>query len=112
MIVNSTEMTRLEASAKIQIEVVFMGFPKIYDFFLRDRIRHSFSGKTLSDLVENLIAQYDEPIRRSLLEERTQKLDPTIQVRVNGNYVKREDFDRQTIEDGDNIIFLRLLAGG
>jgi sulfur carrier protein ThiS len=101
-----------EANAQINIEIVFMGFPKIYDFFLRDRVRHSFSGKTLSDLVENLITQYGEPIRRSLLEERTQKLDPTIQVRVNGNYVKREDFDRQIIEDGDNIIFLRLLAGG
>jgi sulfur carrier protein ThiS len=101
-----------EANAEINIEVVFIGFPKIYDFFLGDRVRHSFSGKTLSDLLEDLIAHYGEPVRKFLLEKSTQKLDPTIQVMLNGNRVRREDFHRHAIEEGDTLTLLRLLAGG
>ena len=100
------------ANKETQIEIVFIGFPKIYDFFSRDHITYVFSGKTVPDLVQDLIAYHGEPIRESLLEKRTQKLDPTIQVRINEKYVKREDFDRQIIEKGDKVVFLRLLAGG
>jgi hypothetical protein len=97
---------------EVQIEILFTGFPKIYDFFSRNRITYTFSGKTVLDLVQDLIAHYGEPVMGALLEERTQRLDPTIQVRINEKYVKGEDLGRQGIEQGDKVLFLRLLAGG
>lgn len=112
MIEEPNEANCYEENREIQIEIIFIGFPKIYDYFRRDQVNHSFSGKTLSDLVTDLITHHGEPIRKSLLEERTQKLDPTIQVRINEKFVKGQDFDRQIIEKGDKVVFLRLLAGG
>ena len=97
---------------EIQIEILFTGFPKIYDFFSRSRITYVFSGETVLDLVQDLIAHYGKPVMGALLDERTQRLDPTIQVRINEKYVRGEDLGRQGIEQGDKVIFLRLLAGG
>jgi sulfur carrier protein ThiS len=102
----------IEANAQIHINVVFVGFPRIYDFFHSNRIRHPLPGKTVTDLVEDLVSRHGETIRKSLLEESTKRLDPTLQVRLNGTRVKREEFDRQTLQAGDTLTFLRLLAGG
>lgn len=97
---------------EIQIEIHFIGFPKVYDFFSCNRITHAFSGKTVLDLVQDLIAHYGKPVMGALLEERRQRLDPTIQVRINEKCVKGEDLGHRGIEQGDKVLFLRLLAGG
>jgi len=99
-------------SAKKQIEVKFVGFPTVYDFFQGPFIQHTFSGKTLSDLIDDLMACYDKPLSESFLIKRTQTLDPTIQASVNETSIRREAFNHQVIEDGDRVTLLRLMAGG
>ncbi len=64
------------------------------------------------NLIEDLMVYYGEPLRGSFLIKRTQTLDLTIQAKVNGNYIKREVFNRQVIKDGDRVTLLRLMAGG
>ena len=102
----------MRGSVKKQIEIKFVGFPKVYDFFKGPCIQHAFKGKTLLNLIEDLMVYYGEPLRESFLIKRTQALDLTIQAKVNGNYIKREAFNRQVIEDGDRVTLLRLMAGG
>ncbi len=48
---------------------------------------------------------------RSLLDERMFTFRHII-VRVNGEYVPEEHFDKSTIHDEDDVIVLHLMAGG
>ena len=97
---------------QIRVEVRFIGFPSIYDFFHDDQVIHIFPGGTVSDLIHDLINRYRVPIGEAFLLERSGELDPTIQVRIDKDYLRRDDFDRSAIRDGDHVTFLRLMAGG
>jgi sulfur carrier protein ThiS len=94
------------------VEVQFTGFPTIYDLFRGDTIRHSFSGKTLQELIADLISRYVERVKEALWDDKVNGLDPSIQIMVNRQYVKRTEFDKSIISHGDKVTFLRLLAGG
>ncbi len=48
---------------------------------------------------------------RSLLDEKVFTFRHII-VRVNGEYVPEEEYDRYPIKDGDDVIVLHLMAGG
>jgi sulfur carrier protein ThiS len=39
-------------------------------------------------------------------------MDPTIQMRINGKFILKEEVDRQELGEGDQLTFLKLLAGG
>jgi len=94
------------------IEITFVGFPTLYDFFHSDHLLHSFSGGTLKNLVESLSRQYGEVLNESLWDQSRNHLDPAIQVVINDQYVDRGDRDHLPISEGDRVKFLRLLAGG
>jgi len=97
---------------KTGIEIVFVGFPKIYDFFQRDRIRYSFSGRTLKDLIDDLLVQYGQRVKESFWDERVNGLDPCIQIMINEEYVRGADPRNVELSQGDQVTFLKLLAGG
>ncbi len=96
----------------MRIEVEFVGFPTIYDIFQEVSHPHSFSGETLSDLIESLIEKYGERLIESLLDPGTHAFDPAIQIMVNRQYVGRESLHLKKMKEGDKVTFLRLLAGG
>lgn len=93
------------------VEITFLGFPTLYDFFHGDRLLHSFTGSTMRDLLEGLFRRYGETMKESLWDPRTNRLDPAIQIVVNGRYVEG-DRDDLPLSDGDRVKFMRLLAGG
>jgi sulfur carrier protein ThiS len=95
-----------------RITVIFIGFPRLYEFFHGDRIEYVFSGGQLSDLVDDLVLRYGKEVRESLLAKGSEKIDPVISVKVNKKHLRREELSQQVIMDGDEITFLRLLAGG
>ncbi len=97
---------------KTDIHIVFVGFPTIYDFFQKDRIHYSFSGRTLKDLVEDLLVQYGQQIKESFWDESVKGLDPSIQIAINEKYVESTDLQNVELSQGDQVTFLRLLAGG
>jgi sulfur carrier protein ThiS len=96
----------------VKIHIEFVGFPTIYDLFTAGFHPYAFQGSSLFELVEDLIAHYGDVMRESLLDQRAKTLDQTIQVRLNQNYLSREEVDKQELEEGDDITFLKLLAGG
>ena len=94
------------------IEIKFLGFPAIYDYLKKDHIWHTFSGRTLKDLIDDLFSHYGEEIRESLWDERIDELDPTIQIKVNEKYLEAADPQTVRISENDSVTFFRLLAGG
>jgi thiamine biosynthesis protein ThiS len=48
---------------------------------------------------------------RSLLDEKVFTFRHII-VRVDGEYVPEEEYEKQLIQDGDDVIVLHLMAGG
>ena len=97
---------------KTGIHIVFVGFPKIYDFFQKDHIYYLFSGHTLKDLIEDLLVQYGKQIKESFWDESVKGLDPSIQIAINEKYVESTDLQNVELSQGDQVTFLRLLAGG
>ena len=37
---------------------------------------------------------------------------PHIVVRINGQYVEEDDYPKQLVQDGDDVLVLHLMAGG
>lgn len=97
---------------KIGIDIIFVGFPAIYNFFEKDRIHYSFSGRTLKDLVDDLLVKYGQQIKESFWDESVRGLDPSIQIAINEKYVESTDLQNVELSQGDHVTFLRLLAGG
>jgi sulfur carrier protein ThiS len=100
----------VESPMDIMIE--FIGFPVIYDLFPEGTQAYSFSGKTIPQLVEDLIGRHGRRVTEALLEAGTPQMDPTIQTRINGSFILKEEIPKQEIRQGDHVTFLKLLAGG
>jgi sulfur carrier protein ThiS len=96
----------------MNIKIEFIGFLVIYDLFPEGSHAYDFSGKTLQELIQNLIQQNEVRVKESLLDPRTQSLDPAIQVTINGIFIPRDKTADHEIAEGDHITFLKLLAGG
>lgn len=99
-----------QTDLKNEVKVTFIGFPEIYDYFNTSQLQFSFKG-SLKDLLFNLINTYGGSIERSLLDERSNNFDPTIQVSVNGIFVKTH-FEKFELKSGDQITIMKLIAGG
>ena len=96
----------------MNIKIEFIGFPIIYDLFPEGAHSYSLSGKTIPELLEELIAGYGQRLKESLLDLGPNKMDPTIQMRINGKFILTDEIQRHEIQEGDHVTFLKLLAGG
>ena len=96
----------------MNIKIEFIGFPVIYDIFPEGPHPYAFPGETLPELIQSLIQQNGTRLKESLLDPRTQSLDPTIQVMINKRFPPKEEIPSSRIEEGDHVTFLKLLAGG
>jgi sulfur carrier protein ThiS len=96
----------------MNIKIEFIGFPIIYDLFPEGTHSYSLSGKTIPKLLEELIARYGQRLKESLLDIGPNKMDPTIQMRINGKFILTDEIQMHEIQEGDHVTFLKLLAGG
>ena len=96
----------------MNIKIEFIGFPVIYDLFPEGGHTYSFSGNSIPQLVEDLIAKHGQRLKDALLEAGTKKMDPTIQIRINGKFILKDEIQTYEIQEGDHVTFLKLLAGG
>ncbi|MEE8391693.1 MAG: MoaD/ThiS family protein [Anaerolineae bacterium] len=70
-----------------------------------------FSGETVNDLIEHLVARYGWKARQAMYDEKG-KLAPVIQVLLNGKeWVTRDRLDT-VLQDGDSVILMMMMAGG
>jgi sulfur carrier protein ThiS len=96
----------------MNIKIEFIGFPVIYDLFPEGPHSYTLPGDTLSQLIENLVAHSDPRVKESLLDPGTKSLDPTIQIMVNRKLVSKDQIQEQKVREGDQVTFMKLLAGG
>jgi len=96
----------------MNVRIEFIGFPVIYDLFPEGPHPFTFRGETLIELAEDLITQNDPRVKESLLDPGTESLDPTIQIMINRKLIPRDHIKKQRIQEGDQITFMKLLAGG
>ncbi len=95
----------------MEISIQFIGFPIIYDLFPGGPHPYTLAGKTIAQLVDDLSRKGDR-IQEALLDSRTKELDLTIQIAINGKFIPRNEIPSKEIQDGDQVIFFMLLAGG
>jgi MoaD family protein len=77
----------------------------------RKELEVEFAGETIDDLIEHLIAQYGRKARQALYDSNGQ-FDPVVQILLNGErWVSHDRFDT-VLQDGDEVMFAIMLAGG
>ncbi len=94
---------------KVRIEIV--GVPMLSDVIGMKKFELDVPGKTVKDLLEELIRKYGVKVRKVLYDEKG-AFDPMIQIAVNGEKWIPADRHDTTLNDGDTLIFMILLAGG
>jgi MoaD family protein len=93
---------------KVRLKLLLPVLPELIG---RKELQAEFPGETVSDLVEHLIARYGRKARQALYDTDGQ-FDPVIQVLLNGEqWVTHDRFDT-VLQDGDEVMFVVMLAGG
>ncbi len=77
----------------------------------RKELEVEFAGETVNDLIEHLVARYDRKARQALYDEKG-KLDPVVQVLLNGKEWVTHDRLDTALQEGDTVMFMVMMAGG
>lgn len=94
------------------VQLRLIGFPLLFEFFTAESVEFRFSGVSLKDLIYRIIELFGEPARKSFLVKGAGEIEPAVQARVNDRFVKAGSFDRESLNPGDTVTLMRLLAGG
>jgi len=77
----------------------------------RKELELALDGRTVGDLVRQLVSRYGQRARDALLDEQGQ-LDLEVQLLINRTtWINRDQLDT-ALDDGDEVMILMLMAGG
>ena len=93
---------------KVNLKILLPVLPEIIG---RKELQIEFPGETVGDLIEHLIAKYGRRAKQALYDK-TGKLDPVIQVLLNGETWVTQDQLDTVLQDGDSLILMMMMAGG
>jgi MoaD family protein len=93
---------------KVKLKIFLPLLPEVIG---RKELEVEFAGETINDLVEHLVAQYGRKAKKALYDS-TDKLDPVIQVLLNGKEWVTHDRLDAALQDGDEVMFMIMMAGG
>lgn len=93
---------------KIHLKILLPGLPEVIG---DNELEVEFTGKTVSDLIESLIDQYGQKAKQALFDEMG-NFDPMVQVLLNGEEWVTQDQINKTLQDGDSLVFMMMMAGG
>jgi len=86
----------------MKIKLKFFGFPEVERAVGGQEINLEFEGNTYGDLLNYLHHTYGEPIKKTLWR----------QILRNGKeWIKKDDL-AHSLQDGDQLTFLQMVAGG
>lgn len=93
---------------KVNLKIFLPALPEAVG---RRELKVEFAGETVNDLIEHLIMRYGRKARQALYDEKNE-LDPVIQILLNGKeWVTHDQLDA-TLQDGDSVILMMMMAGG
>jgi len=93
---------------KVKLKIFLPLLPEVIG---RKEFEIEFDGETVNDLVEHLVVQYGRKAKKALYDS-TGKLDPVIQVLLNGKEWVTHDKLDTALQDGDELMFMIMMAGG
>lgn len=77
----------------------------------RKELEVEFAGETVNDLIEHLVERYGRKARQALYDEKG-RLDPVVQVLLNGKEWITHDRLNTPLQDGDSVVLMIMMAGG
>jgi MoaD family protein len=93
---------------KIHLKIFLPGLPEVIG---DNELDIEFAGTTVSDLIETLVDRYGQKAKEALFDE-LGKFDPMVQVLLNGEEWVTQDQLSTTLQDGDSLVFMMMMAGG
>ncbi|MGA9348535.1 MAG: MoaD/ThiS family protein [Anaerolineae bacterium] len=93
---------------KVNLKILLPVLPEVIG---RKELEVEFTGETVNDLIEYLVARYGRKARQALYDEKGQ-LDPVVQVLLNGKEWVTHDRLDTVLQDGDNVVLMVMMAGG
>lgn len=93
---------------RVRLQLLVPALPEVIG---RKEIEVEFSGQTVNDLLLYLVKQYGRAAKQAFYDNQGE-LDPVIQVLVNGKEWVRHDALDTTLQDGDHVAFMAMIAGG
>jgi MoaD family protein len=93
---------------KVNLKLFLPVLPEVIG---RKELEVEFAGETVNDLIEHLVARYDRKARKALYNEKG-RLDPVVQVLVNGQEWITHDRLDTALQDGDSVLLMMMMAGG
>jgi len=100
-----------ERSDEMKVRIEIVGVPMLSDIIGKKKFDFTVPGKTIKDLIEELIRKYGIRLRKVLYGEKG-IFDPMIQIALNGEKWIPADRHDTILKEDDTIIFMILLAGG
>ena len=95
----------------MKITLEFLSLPLVSKIVGSKFLSMDFSGKTVNQLVNELVNKYGQDLRRFLLDE-SGKLDGMFKVLLNKKeWIRREQMNK-ILRDGDLVTIMMLVAGG
>ena len=95
----------------MQINVEFLGLPMVSDLVGRKRLEVDIQGETVNDVIDELIKRYGKTMREAFYDVEG-NFDTAMQITLNGKSFIFADKRDTHLKEGDNLIFMLLLAGG
>jgi len=103
------ELERHESTMKISVE--FLSVPVITKITGSKTLSLDFPGRTVDDLIDEMIDKYGPKLRRFLLDD-SGKLDSVFKILLNKKeWIRREQMSTP-LKDGDHVTLMMLVAGG
>ena len=95
----------------MRINVEFLGFPIVSAVVKEKRVDLDVPGNTPKDVMDQLIRIYGRKLKEAFYDEGG-KLDPMIQIALNGKTLIPADQHLTPLSEGDTLTFMLLLPGG
>ena len=95
----------------MQVAVEFLSLPVVTKIVGGKSILFDFHGRTIEDLMNEMVTRYGEKVRDFLLDE-SGKLDRIFKVLLNKQEWVSRDQMNKILKDGDQVTIMMLVGGG
>jgi len=95
----------------MKINVEFLGLPLVSKVIGKKKLELDFPGQTVKDVIDELIRRYGTKMKDGLCDPQG-NFDLTIQISLNWKSFIPVDKHDTPLSEGDNLIFMLLVAGG
>ena len=95
----------------MKVNVELLGLPMISEVIGKKKLELEISGKTVRDVIDELIKRYGEKVRDAFYDAEG-NFDLMIQIAINGKSFIPVDKHDTPLNEEETIMFMLLLTGG